>query len=152
MPLYRCEWPNGDVSFVLADDVQDAIVKLDEWGEATPKMLRKVTQFLIDLSPQRDVLAQRVKLRSQGRPDDHGEPTWTLADLGECMQPGEPGGLPSEEKTWKRIVSFEKQRARHDKERQRRLAAEQDGTLVDLTARRLRNMQISLASLLGRQV
>jgi len=68
------------------------------------------------------------------------------------MQPGEPGGLPSEEKTWKRIVSFEKQRARHDKERQRRLAAEQDGTLVDLTARRLRNMQISLASLLGRQV
>ena len=62
MPLYRCEWPNGDVSFVLADDVQDAIVKLDEWGEATPKMLRKVTQFLIDLSPQRDVLAQRAKL------------------------------------------------------------------------------------------
>ena len=64
MPLYRCEWPNGDVSFVLADDVQDAIVKLDEWGEATPKMLRKVTQFLIDLSPQRDVLAQRAKLRA----------------------------------------------------------------------------------------
>ena len=40
MPLYRCNWPNGETSFVLAGDEQDAIAKLDEFDAATPEMLR----------------------------------------------------------------------------------------------------------------
>ncbi len=149
MPLYRCEWPNGDVSFVLADNVEDAVVKLDEWGEATPRMIRRVQQFMIDLTPRREVLHKRDALLRSGQEDDQAEPTWELGELGECMIPGEPGGLPSDELTFRRIQSFEKQSARRDHALRRRAKAERDGTLVDLTARRLRKLQESLASLLG---
>ncbi|MBL8632455.1 MAG: hypothetical protein JNM40_04475 [Myxococcales bacterium] len=150
MPLYRCEWPNGDVSFVLADNIEDAIVKLDEWGEATPQMIRRVQQFLIDLSPRRAVLRKRAARLRSGLPDDLGEQTWKLGELGECMIPGEPGGLPSEDLTWQRIRSFAAQRKRQDTQQQQQQDAEQDGTLDSLTARRLRKLQESLASLLGR--
>ena len=30
MPVYVCRWPNGDCSVVLAQNEQDAIIKLDE--------------------------------------------------------------------------------------------------------------------------
>ncbi len=50
MPLYRCDWPNGETSFVLAHDEQDAIDKLDEFDAAETSMLREVSDFMISIA------------------------------------------------------------------------------------------------------
>jgi hypothetical protein len=34
MPLFLCRWPNGDCSIVLARTREDAIVELDQVGNA----------------------------------------------------------------------------------------------------------------------
>jgi hypothetical protein len=34
MPLYLCRWPNGDCSVVWARNKEDAIVELDQVGNA----------------------------------------------------------------------------------------------------------------------
>lgn len=48
--LFRCDWPNGDVSFVLAEDEEDAIFKLDEVAAAESSMLVEVDTFQIHLA------------------------------------------------------------------------------------------------------
>ncbi len=34
MPLFLCRWPNGDCSIVLARTKEDAIIELDQVGNA----------------------------------------------------------------------------------------------------------------------
>lgn len=48
--LYVCRWPNTDVSFVYADDVNHAIELLDEVGGASPDMLEEAGDFMVDFS------------------------------------------------------------------------------------------------------
>jgi hypothetical protein len=48
MMIYRCDWPNGDVSFVLAEDEVDALFRLDEIGGAEEHMLTEQPEFMID--------------------------------------------------------------------------------------------------------
>lgn len=48
--LFRCDWPNGDVSFVLANDEDDAICELDEVAAAERSMLTEVFTFQLHLA------------------------------------------------------------------------------------------------------
>lgn len=45
--LFRYDWPNGDVSFVLAKSVSDAIRELDEVDSADEHMLTEVDAFQV---------------------------------------------------------------------------------------------------------
>lgn len=138
MPLYKCEWPNGDVSFVLARDVDGAIERLDELGEAEPPMLTKLSEFLIDLSPNRKILEANERARKEDR-DAEGFP-WELGELSECLLDPEAGVLPSEEQTLRRLRKLQRQTRAAERSRESEAAlrarAIRDGTLVDLTARR----------------
>ena len=49
MPIYMCRWHTGDISFVMANNKEDAIFKLDEVGNAETCPLFKVTDFMINL-------------------------------------------------------------------------------------------------------
>ena len=48
MPIFMCRWPNGDLSFVSSRSREDAIVLLDEWGNAEEAELRRVQDFIVD--------------------------------------------------------------------------------------------------------
>jgi hypothetical protein len=43
-----CRWPNADLSFVSARSREDAIIMLDEWGNAELAELRQVQDFMVD--------------------------------------------------------------------------------------------------------
>ena len=43
-----CRWPNADLSFVSARNKEDAIIMLDEWGNAELAELRQVQDFMVD--------------------------------------------------------------------------------------------------------
>lgn len=45
MPLFLCRWPNGDCSTVLAEDEQDALIKLDEVANAEGCPLVQLDDF-----------------------------------------------------------------------------------------------------------
>lgn len=45
-----CRWPNGDLSFVSAPNMEDAIVMLDEWDNAELAELRRAQDFMVDFS------------------------------------------------------------------------------------------------------
>jgi len=55
MPLYACRWPNGDVSVVQAEDEDDALFLLDEFGAAEVGYLTELPDgFLVDFQLQDD--------------------------------------------------------------------------------------------------
>src|SRR5215470_2524226 len=47
MPLYLCRWPNGDCSVVWARNKQDAIVELDQVGNAEGCPLIPLREFQV---------------------------------------------------------------------------------------------------------
>lgn len=137
MPMFKCEWPNGDVTFVLAKSVDDAITQLDEFDDATPQMIKRVREFMIDLRPNRAVMEANLRARAEGR-SEQGD-AWELGDFGESMFSPESSALPSDEDTLRRIRAYEQgePNAVAEKEQELRDRAERDGTLIDLTKRRL---------------
>ncbi|MFN2511328.1 MAG: hypothetical protein ABR568_07770, partial [Pyrinomonadaceae bacterium] len=48
MPVYLCRWPNGDLTVVGAPSKQEAIVLLDEFGNADHADIFQVAEFLAD--------------------------------------------------------------------------------------------------------
>ena len=131
MHLYRCSWPNGDVSFVLARSIDDAILRLDEFDGAERWMIERVSEFLVDFRASRRVLVSNARKTADDADADTEFP-WRLAGLGACMHDPEAGILPSEETTLGRIEAFRREeRARAQEETLRRAAA-RDGRLVDL--------------------
>jgi hypothetical protein len=54
MPVYMCRWHSGDISFVSANNKEDAIFKLDEVGNAETCPLIKVPDFMIHLKLEDD--------------------------------------------------------------------------------------------------
>ena len=50
MPLYLCRWPNGDCSVVWARTKEDAIVELDQVGNAEGCSLIPLRQFQVHLT------------------------------------------------------------------------------------------------------
>jgi hypothetical protein len=51
--LFRCDWPNGNVSFVLARSHLDAIWELDEVDGAEEEMLTEVDTFQVHFALER---------------------------------------------------------------------------------------------------
>lgn len=49
MPVYLCRWPNGDTSLVSAPTKPDALVLLDEVGDAEEAMLTVVPDAMVHL-------------------------------------------------------------------------------------------------------
>ena len=46
--LFFCRWPNGDFSIVNAQDREDAVIQLDEWGNAEQAQLWPMETCMID--------------------------------------------------------------------------------------------------------
>ena len=49
MPVYCCRWPDGDISFVAARNKKEAIIALDEVGNAEASYIFKVEEFMLHL-------------------------------------------------------------------------------------------------------
>ena len=56
MPLYMMEWTNRDVSFVLANDREEAACMLDAEGHAHERDLVQVPHFKIRLAFDRPAM------------------------------------------------------------------------------------------------
>lgn len=50
MPNFLCRWPNGDLSIVSAQDRNDAIITLDEIGDATEAELFETDKLFVTLT------------------------------------------------------------------------------------------------------
>jgi hypothetical protein len=50
MPLFLCRWPNGDCSVVLARTKADAIVELDQVGNAEDCPITRVRRFQLQFA------------------------------------------------------------------------------------------------------
>lgn len=61
MPLYLCRWPNGDCSVVWARDKDDAIVELDQIGNADGCPLAQMRTFQLHFA-----LTDRGDLQLEG--------------------------------------------------------------------------------------
>jgi hypothetical protein len=48
MPVFFCRWPNGDLSIVAAPNRAEAVVRLDEFGNADGGDVVQVGEFLAD--------------------------------------------------------------------------------------------------------
>jgi hypothetical protein len=84
MPLFRCDWPNGETTFVLASTKADAIDKLDEFDAAEPEMLRVVNEFMLSIG--------RVPAANPEEEDD-----FIVTDIGEQTLEDELKSLSSVE-------------------------------------------------------
>jgi hypothetical protein len=67
MAMYLCRWPNGDFSVVSARTKSDAIVMLDEWGNAEQATITRMPDCMFDF-----------RLNDDGRVE--------LADIGEATE------------------------------------------------------------------
>jgi len=74
MPMFMCRWRNGDPSFVFAADDDDAIVQLDEWGNADHAELTRIKHFMVDLA-----LSEEGDLKLQQFGEYLDEIIWTRA-------------------------------------------------------------------------
>ena len=54
MPIYMCRWPNGDFSFVLAANQQEAVETLDEIDNAEGCPLSVVEEFMVHFRLEED--------------------------------------------------------------------------------------------------
>ena len=61
MPLFLCRWPNGDCSVVLARTKDDAMIELDQVGNAEGCPMTQVRTFQIQftLTDRGDVALKR---------------------------------------------------------------------------------------------
>ena len=48
MAMYLCRWPNGEFSIVNAATKEDAIILLDEWGNAEQASLKRMPDCMFD--------------------------------------------------------------------------------------------------------
>ena len=74
MPIFMCRWPNGDLSFVASRSREDAIVLLDEWGNAEEAELRRVQDFMVDFR-----LTDDGELELQAFGENSEDDIWNLA-------------------------------------------------------------------------
>lgn len=52
--MYLCRWPNGEFSIVSAATKDDAIVMLDEWGNAEQASLKRMPECMFDFRLRED--------------------------------------------------------------------------------------------------
>lgn len=70
MNLYRCRWPNGDVSFVLAPNKKEACYYLDQFADPDPRWLQRIPEhkaegFIVGFRPVEEADGQ-VRWDSDG--------------------------------------------------------------------------------------
>ena len=67
MPVFLCRWPNGDLSIVAAKNREEAIIRLDEFGNADDADIFQTSDFVVDF-----------KLNHQGKLElsEFGEATY----------------------------------------------------------------------------
>ena len=84
--MYLCRWPNGEFSIVNAATKDDAIVLLDEWGNAEQAALKRIPECMFDF-----------RLRDDGEIElaDIGEATYDFI-LGTCYPELEKALNPAE--------------------------------------------------------
>src|SRR5262245_49161323 len=49
MSVFCCRWPNGDISFVAARNRREAVIALDEVGNAETSYVFTVAEFMLHL-------------------------------------------------------------------------------------------------------
>ena len=49
MPVFCCRWPHGDISFVAARNKREAVIALDELGDAETSDIFTVAEFMLHL-------------------------------------------------------------------------------------------------------
>ena len=76
VPTFMCRWPNGDLSFVSARSKEDAIIMLDEWGNAELAELRQIRDFMVGF-----------RLTDDGELDFHAFGECVLDDIWERAYP-----------------------------------------------------------------
>lgn len=77
MPLFKCVWPDDDVSFVVAKSKAHAAKLLSEVGDPDESFISLAKDFLVTLTPATD--------------------DWELGELGECMYNGVLPEIPETE-------------------------------------------------------
>ena len=63
MAIYLCRWPNGEFSIVNGKTKDDAVVLLDEWGNAEQASLTRLTDCMFDFRLADD---GRIELQNIG--------------------------------------------------------------------------------------
>lgn len=48
MPMFLCRWPNGEFSILSARNKSEAIIQLDEWGNAEQARLTRMDRCALD--------------------------------------------------------------------------------------------------------
>jgi hypothetical protein len=87
MKLYKCAWPNGDVSVVLARDKLDALVRLDEWGDAAMNMVTEIRVFMADFVLANGPALLALRARLGALPEEQYEAARELADETDVAAP-----------------------------------------------------------------
>ena len=67
MAMYLCRWPNGEFSIVNAATKDDAVVLLDEWGNAEQASLKRMPDCMFDFRLRND---GQIELSSIGESTD----------------------------------------------------------------------------------
>jgi hypothetical protein len=67
MAMYVCRWPNGDFSIVSAPTREDAVILLDEWGNAEQASLKRMPDCMFDFRLSND---GQIELSSIGEATD----------------------------------------------------------------------------------
>jgi hypothetical protein len=110
MAMYLCRWPNGEFSIVSAATKSDAIVLLDEWGNAEQASLKRMPGCMFDF-----------RLRDDGEIElaDIGEATYDFI-LGTCYPELEKALSEAEsDENGSGFSSEGQERIRHAVERER---------------------------------
>ena len=89
MPLFLCRWPNGDCSVVLARTKDDAIIELDQVGNAEGCPMTQVRTFQIHfaLTDQGDLALEQF---GEGTKED--VISWAYPLLENALADAYPGG------------------------------------------------------------
>jgi hypothetical protein len=67
MAMYVCRWPNGDFSIVSAATKEEAVILLDEWGNAERASLKRMPECMMDFRLRND---GQIELSSIGEATD----------------------------------------------------------------------------------
>jgi len=112
MSVFLCRWPNGDLSIVAAKNKEEAIIGLDEFGNADHADIFHIGDFAVDF-----------KLNDQGKLE--------LSEFGEATHEGiMEKGYPL---LWKTLTSDELISLKEDSEQYRK----QVGIAVEMERKRL---------------
>ncbi len=110
--MYMCRWPNGDCSFVSAPNQEDAIVMLDEWGDAELADLTSIDDFMVSfcLKDDGDLELEAFGELTGDHISDHAYPILTEARRRASTDPVSDHLTPAGEEQVREAVRLERKR------------------------------------------